>query len=784
MHRRTRWVLPLAVLPVVAALPLLTAAPAAATGLVTRVINIASMGDSVAAGVGVAGDRLDTACDRHWNSGVNLAVNAIKVGNPQFEVNHVNVTCTGAKIDGTPADYSGGILSPQVDSSGAVTHPAQLDQVNTRFPAGSVIDALTIGAGGEDAGLSRLINDCGDGWDADSGRVELGCQRTKAQQFEDDLAQMRANFRKLINAVQGNGSAGATGKQLRAKARAVFLTAYPDPARKNGSTSCHDDPWWDDIMGDIMNWESSWLSETVIPRINQVIDEAAAEANARPGEHPFWQVVHASPDWAQHGWCAGDQRWANTYGDVHRFDATGLPNLAGQISLGTAIGDALAYLSNPVPTWGVRLVNAANLQGLDVGWRPASAGVPVIQAAAGYETFWFERSFDPLSTQVKSRSSGACLGRDAADAGRVALRPCYEAGTDWHVVPAPFGGWSIENSLTGQCLELPGGGEGTPLRQNPCRWDPSQKWWLDWNTSLELSKTGWTAWADSSETSSQYAAPASHAIDGNPDTFWHTQWTTATAPMPHWITVDLGATTTIDGIVYQPRRDGSVVGTIRDYEVWTYSGTAWERRATGTFQAGSGGSERIGFGPTPTQYVKLVALSEASVGGPWANVAELGVTVPDTSAELPRSGWRTTVDSEETTACACDGAKAVDGDPRTTWFSRWTGTTAPLPHSISVNLGGNYVVDGIVYQPNLAVPRPVGANAGSVGRFEVYVSTDGTTWGDPVAAGTLADVTSAQRIRFAERPARHLKVVALSEAGNRGPWTAVAELGITGRPAS
>ena len=60
---------------------------------------------------------------------------------------------------------------------------------------------------------------------------------------------------------------------------------------------------------------------------------------------------------------------------------------------------------------------------------------------------------------------------------------------------------------------------------------------------------------------------AANAIDGNPDTIWHTQWTPANDPMPHHLTIDLGRAVTLNGITYLPRQDGSN-GRIADCEIY------------------------------------------------------------------------------------------------------------------------------------------------------------------------------------------------------------------------
>jgi hypothetical protein len=46
---------------------------------------------------------------------------------------------------------------------------------------------------------------------------------------------------------------------------------------------------------------------------------------------------------------------------------------------------------------------------------------------------------------------------------------------------------------------------------------------------------------------------AAHAIDGDPDTLWHTRWQPGNDPMPHHLTVDLGREVTLRGVTYLPR---------------------------------------------------------------------------------------------------------------------------------------------------------------------------------------------------------------------------------------
>ncbi|RYD62438.1 MAG: hypothetical protein EOP83_14580, partial [Verrucomicrobiaceae bacterium] len=87
---------------------------------------------------------------------------------------------------------------------------------------------------------------------------------------------------------------------------------------------------------------------------------------------------------------------------------------------------------------------------------------------------------------------------------------------------------------------------------------------------------------DSEETVNE-TAPASRAIDGNPDTFWHTEWGGPEPVGPHFVTIDLGSLRSVGGFIYTPRQT-SANGRISRYTV-EYSTDAlnWTQMATGTW---------------------------------------------------------------------------------------------------------------------------------------------------------------------------------------------------------
>jgi WD40 repeat protein len=135
--------------------------------------------------------------------------------------------------------------------------------------------------------------------------------------------------------------------------------------------------------------------------------------------------------------------------------------------------------------------------------------------------------------------------------------------------------------------------------------------------------------ADSEETAAQDGHGA-NAVDGDTNTFWHTQWQTNQAqptvpPMPHEIIIELVPPSTIKGFTCLPRQDGQGNGTIRDYEFYVSDdgkdfGALVKK---GTFQPGFGKKIAL-FEPVKCRFIKLKAISEIN-DQPWTCVAEIGV---------------------------------------------------------------------------------------------------------------------------------------------------------------
>lgn len=133
------------------------------------------------------------------------------------------------------------------------------------------------------------------------------------------------------------------------------------------------------------------------------------------------------------------------------------------------------------------------------------------------------------------------------------------------------------------------------------------------------------------------------------------------------------------------------------------------------------------------------------------------------------------VSSEETVAENTPAAKAIDGDPYTFWHTAYRDGAVPYPHHVTIDLGASYDVTGLEY-----LTRQNAVN-GRMKDYQVFVSADGTTWGDPVAAGSFTGDLGPQRVEFAAAAGRYVKLVGLnSVAGNA--FGGAAEINVGGVP--
>ena len=128
-------------------------------------------------------------------------------------------------------------------------------------------------------------------------------------------------------------------------------------------------------------------------------------------------------------------------------------------------------------------------------------------------------------------------------------------------------------------------------------------------------------------------------------------------------------------------------------------------------------------------------------------------------------------------AAGADPVRAIDGDPATYWMTNYQPDAAKYPHEIQVDMTDTLDLKGFTYTPRHQLVR-----SGTIYTYAFYVSTDGKTWGEPVAQGSFANIANNPVIQYVkfEKPVhgRFIRLVALAPANEKEHWASVAELGV------
>jgi len=139
------------------------------------------------------------------------------------------------------------------------------------------------------------------------------------------------------------------------------------------------------------------------------------------------------------------------------------------------------------------------------------------------------------------------------------------------------------------------------------------------------------AWKVFSSNSSMPDSKPWKAIDGKPNTIWHTEWRPKKPKHPHHISIDLGKELEIHGFSYLTRQDKTMNGTINEYEFYISNDKKkWgEPASAGVFEdiKYDKGLQVVYFDKMiKGRYIKLVAKSEI-LNQPFACCAEINVVI-------------------------------------------------------------------------------------------------------------------------------------------------------------
>jgi uncharacterized repeat protein (TIGR03806 family) len=233
---------------------------------------------------------------------------------------------------------------------------------------------------------------------------------------------------------------------------------------------------------------------------------------------------------------------------------------------------------------------------------------------------------------------------------------------------------------------------------------------------------------DSEELENEFS-PAAHAIDGDPDTFWHTEWGGPDPVGPHFITIDLGSLRSVGGFIYTPRQAGQN-GRISRYTVdYSSDGVTWTTMASGTWPNSAALQTYDGLVGHRKARCEIAGPS-GTVGGPFDVTVVFDHDVTDfTASDLQVSGG---------TVTSLRGKGYY-------YVARISPTGASVSVSVpadAVNPGGEgslastAAVTVAVVDTLPPVPVFTGVPAQVAGPFHV-----GLSFGEPVTGLTAADFT-------------------------------------------
>ncbi|MDB5326549.1 MAG: beta-galactosidase/beta-glucuronidase, partial [Phycisphaerales bacterium] len=140
-----------------------------------------------------------------------------------------------------------------------------------------------------------------------------------------------------------------------------------------------------------------------------------------------------------------------------------------------------------------------------------------------------------------------------------------------------------------------------------------------------IDKAGWRIVASSEQPDE---GRAEHAIDNDPNTYWHSQYSGTEARPPHELTIDLGKPAKLKAIALTQRSDDEN-GRAKEFEIQASDDAqSWTTVATGKL-SGRGGLETVKLKqPIRTRYLKYI-ITSATNGRPFGSLAEFDVVAAE-----------------------------------------------------------------------------------------------------------------------------------------------------------
>ena len=141
-----------------------------------------------------------------------------------------------------------------------------------------------------------------------------------------------------------------------------------------------------------------------------------------------------------------------------------------------------------------------------------------------------------------------------------------------------------------------------------------------------LKKTGWKAIEYSSEetTGEGSNGRAQQIVDGDDNTYWHPQWYTGTAQLPHYIVVDMQEMKNVGG--FEIKMGDNPNRYIKAYDLYGSTDNATWTLLCSDDNAPSKSSFRVILGKAADiRYFKIVVRQTTATDGPFLRIYEMNV---------------------------------------------------------------------------------------------------------------------------------------------------------------
>ncbi|WP_150451864.1 discoidin domain-containing protein [Arenibacter lacus] len=259
------------------------------------------------------------------------------------------------------------------------------------------------------------------------------------------------------------------------------------------------------------------------------------------------------------------------------------------------------------------------------------AKIRVAGGAGVWESFLQDQNFEPVLNPWVEKGLSNCM-LDTLNFDDHSMLKHEGASWQWEITPQPsyISDPNIRNPKV--VLGAPGTYDVTmTVTQNGKVYSKTIKEMVttttcpsitDCSNPAFLPKDEWKLLFVNSEETNQ-GGHATNAFDGDPNTIWHSRWSTGTDPYPHELQIDLGNFYSLSKFTYQPRIHGTN-GRIKEYQLYiSLDNTNWgEPVHTGEWPNTSS-PQHINFDePIKGRYFRIVALSEVN-NQVFASIGEL-----------------------------------------------------------------------------------------------------------------------------------------------------------------